>query len=64
VLEFGTFFADSPQAAQTGPKDFSPQVTVVMHISALAHLIQALGKADEAMKAALQSTESPSAKAQ
>ena len=65
VLDFGTFFAESSQAAQVGPKDFNPEVTVVMHISALAQLIQAFSRAAEAHKAALeQQQEPPTAKAQ
>jgi hypothetical protein len=54
VLEFGTFFPEQIPPPQVGPKEFAPEVRVVMTPGALEQLTDALLKATAAKKAASQ----------
>jgi hypothetical protein len=65
VLEFGTFFPEGPAPPAVGPREFNPELRVVMNAGALSQLIEGLSKAAEAQKTALHSqTQPPTAKAQ
>jgi len=65
VLEFGTFFPESIPPPAVGPKDFVPEARVVMNVSALEQLTNALVAASKARQDASNISQIPSsAKAQ
>lgn len=65
VLEFGTFFPESVPPPAVGPKDFVPEARIVMNVTALEQLTNALVAASKARQEASNVTQiPPSAKAQ
>jgi hypothetical protein len=65
VLEFGTFFPESFPPPAIGPKDFVVEARVVMTVSALEQLTNALVAASKARQDASKAQQiAPSAKAQ
>jgi hypothetical protein len=65
VLEFGTFFPESVPPPAVVPKDFVPEARIVMNVTALEQLTNALVAASKARQEASNVTQiPPSAKAQ